>query len=287
MCSKPLLIWIVCALSLSGCGGGGGSSSGAETANAGPAQIPSNPTDPTPPISDPINDVTQINLLALYTSGVADQFNDPDLRIQHLVAVANDVLSANGVSLTFSAVHVEQVAYPDSLPITQALDDLTAGSHDSFAHITSLRDSTQADLVVLFRPYANDGHCGYAWIGGFQSNGDLSGVAASEFGYSVVASNCSDYTLLHELGHNMGLAHSRRLAPQGGTYEYSVGYGVDNDFVTIMASPEEYNAAQLPRLSSPLLDCNGQPCGVVHTAADGADALRSLNSVKDQVAAFR
>lgn len=282
----PLLL---AAVVLAGCGGGGGGGGGSidpapVTANA-PLPTPNPPPVPNP---TPVVEKTQIDVLAVFTEGVRDQFVDPDLRIQHVFAVANDVLDASDVALTVNPVHVEQVAYPDLIPVTQALDDLTFGRHPALASVAELRNQQSADLVVLFQPYANDGLCGYAWLGGFQKDGDFSDPNEADFGYAIVSSNCSDYTLLHELGHNLGLAHSRREAPNGGTFHYAAGHGVQNDFVTIMASPNEFNAPQLPLLSSPSLICNGVACGVdFQDSANGADAARTLGISKDQVAAYR
>lgn len=279
-------------LALSGCGGGGGGGGSSEPATAIAPQSAtttnSTVTTQNSTISPPASAATEIKLLALYTSGLEAQFNEPDLRVQHLVNVANDVAASSGVEINLVLDHIEWVDYPDNYPISQALDDLTLASHASLSHIPALRDQIEADLVVLVRPYANDGTCGYAWIGGFNTDGDFSNPVEADYGFSVVAGDCSDYTLLHELGHNLGLAHSRRESPDGGTYDYAVGHGLDGDFVTVMASPTEFNATQLPRLSSPTLICNGNPCGVAHTnTVDGADAVRAINVSKLQVSDYR
>ncbi len=235
MCINSFLrygLTLVLTFAMSACGGGGGGGSSSSpnsstnggstiqgtgnsngsgsTTTAGTGNVQQIVTATSEPVAN-----TQIKLLALYTSGVSDQFNAPDLRIQHMVNVANDVLQQSGVALEF---------------ITQALDDLTLASHPAFEFIPELRNQTNADLVVLVRPYANDGRCGYAWIGGYQTEGD---------------------------------------------------------FVTIMASPTEFNASQLPKLSSPTLSCNGQPCGIAYTDNNGSDAVRALNISKEQVAAYR
>lgn len=274
---------ITCLLTACGGGGGGGSASP-------PVQVAPGPTT-TPPVTtstEPTSSTTTtIEVLALITPGVEAQFVDADLRIQHLFNTTNDIARTSEVDVEFVMSHLEVVSYPDGIGTTDALDDLTFATHASLSHIPALRDSHAADLVVLFRPYVNDGHCGYAWVGGYQQNGDFSHPAEADYGYAVVAANCSDYTLMHELGHNLGLAHSRREDPSGGTFSYALGHGEDNDFVTVMATPTEFNATQLPFLSSPDLSCNASPCGIAHDQTFGADAVRAVNHTAPQVAQYR
>ncbi|MCZ6852875.1 MAG: M12 family metallo-peptidase, partial [Gammaproteobacteria bacterium] len=244
---------------------------------------------PTPtPTPDPATSETIIKALAIYTQSLNDIYSDTDLRIQHLFNVTNDILQTSGLDLEIELIHLEQVDYPDGFGMTTALDHITQVQHTAFSNVRVLRDQLAADLVVLFRPYANDGYCGYAWIGGYQTDGNFSNPVEPDYAYSAVAADCSDYTLVHEIGHNMGLAHSRREAPNGGSLPYGTGYGVANDFVTIMATASEFNAIQLPRLSSPALLCNAQACGVVSSnPTAGADAVQALTISKDQIADYR
>ena len=241
-----------------------------------------------PPAPEPPSAETVVKALVFYTESLNSLYEDTDLRIQHLFNVTNDILQNSGLDIEIEPVHLEQVDYPDGFEITTALDDITDAQHPAFSNVRVLRDQVAADIVVLFRPYANDGYCGYAWIGGYGTDGDFSHPAEPSYAYSAVAANCSDYTLLHELGHNLGLAHSRREAPDGGSLNYGTGFGVDNDFVTIMATASEFNAVQVPRLSSPLLLCNAQACGVASSdLTQGADAVQAINISKDQVSAYR
>ncbi len=274
-------------LLLIACGGGGGGSSdaGAGTGDANGNNTPVTPppvTTAPPPAAD-----TQITLLVLYSPGVQEQFSDAGLRASHLVNVANDVVAASGGNFRLSISHTALVDYPESLPIEDALNDMTHATHPVFTPVAAWRNQYAADLVILLRPYANDGRCGFAWQNGEGSNGNINRPGEADFGYSVVASNCSDYTLLHEVGHNLGLAHSRRQSPGGGTLPYAAGHGVDDEFVTVMATPGEFNAPRLPMLSNPQTQCEGKPCGVVHTLPEGADAVRALSATAVQAAAYR
>jgi hypothetical protein len=74
----------------------------------------------------------------------------------------------------------------------------------------------------------------------------------------------------------------------GGTLPYATGYGVDGQFVTVMATPSCFgNAARVARFSDPPVRCENLPCGVYHTdAVFGADAVRALNLVRYQIESY-
>ncbi|MGI9325249.1 MAG: M12 family metallo-peptidase [Pseudomonadales bacterium] len=280
------LAGLLCS-ALVGCGGGGGGSSEPTAENATNSSTPQSVTpaaNPGPAQSLP--ESTVIRVLALYTAGIETRYPDPTLRIQHVFNVANDIVLSSALDLSFELAHLEPVTYPDGGDLEQVLDDLTYAQHPALNTVAQLRDSHAADLVTLFRPYTNDGRCGIAWVTGVGTPGDFSGQAA--FGYSVIGANCSDYTLMHELGHNLGLAHSRREDPGGGSLPHGVGYGVDGEFATVMASPLRFSAPRLPRLSNPLQQCAELACGIpASNDAEGADATAAINASKDQIASFR
>jgi hypothetical protein len=94
--------------------------------------------------------------------------------------------------------------------------------------------------------------------------------------------------LAHELGHNMGLNHSRTQGDRSGVaYRYGLGHLEPRDFGTIMTYAEHYWAKWMPVFSNPRIQCKGQPCGVPEGQSDEADAAKALNNVKSRLAGFR
>ncbi|MGL4250271.1 MAG: M12 family metallo-peptidase [Aeromonas sp.] len=244
----------------------------------------------------PVEAVT-IDLMVLHSPGLAARYQgDAQTRIQHMINVTNQIYAASGLELTVRAVHEQQVNYPDSGKDDKALRDVTKQRVPAFKEVPALRTRYGADMVVLMRPYTGSLSCGLAWVGGTATytdgrrayaDGDVSGAAGSMFSH-VIATGCGDVVLAHELGHNMGLNHSRLLDGTGGTFHYALGYGVPHSFVTVMAYSSGFKVGSYEyKFSSPDLVCKGQPCGVDHLdQADGADALRALRITTPQIAAL-
>lgn len=239
--------------------------------------------------TDPRGDVV-IDVLTLYTPDAASAYEGGvETRINQLFSVANRIYRDSGVKVSLRPVYHQQVNYPDDRGMERMLDDLDAGSHASLAAVDALRDEWGADLVILFRPQGNEtDRCGLANLGGYQTAGDLTSFNDRDHAHSIIAVDCPvDSVVAHETGHNMGLTHSLAEDGEGGTFPWATGHGVNGRFVTVMADPAYFGGAQrLSRFSSPALDCNGQPCGVPHAEPDGADAVRTLNTVRYQVADY-
>ncbi len=157
------------------------------------------------------------------------------------------------------------------------------------SQIRNWRNSYKSDFVVVIgtaERTARGYTCGIA--GSIYGMDDVfpDHDAYDSYAYNITANDCGDTTLtfMHELGHNMGLGHSVRQGAEGGVYSWAVGYGVDNQFATIMAYPQEFNTTnQLSYFSNPGLALRGEPIGVNNVA----DSQRALELVTDTIAAFR
>jgi peptidyl-Asp metalloendopeptidase len=226
------------------------------------------------------NELITIDLMILHTAGLAQD------TLETLITDANRIYRDSAVNINLRIVHSQQIDYTEYSSNTAALLAMTYATAPSFYSIPELRDEKKADLVVLIRPfhYAAQLSCGVAWLLGAGEQA-LSIPAQSDYGYSVVSYgadgrySCTPFTLIHELGHNMGLSHDRANANSPGAFPYAYGYAVPGAFNTVMA----YGNQRIGRFSSPDQVCvNGLPCGT-----DDANNVRALNEIRQTIAGFR
>lgn len=233
-----------------------------------------------------------IDVMALFTPDTEALYGAATAtRINQLISLTNQIYRDSGVAITLRPVHHARVDYQaSSADMHTVLDQLSSSGHPAFLHVPALRRQFGADLVVMFTPLDTQSDlCGLANLGGYRTMGDMLSFKEGDNAYSLVAINCPvSSALAHEVGHNMGLTHSHRENVGGGTFPYATGYGVDGQFVTVMATPSRFgNAARVARFSDPTARCDSLPCGVDHTdAAFGADAVRALNLVRYQIASY-
>lgn len=233
-----------------------------------------------------------IDLMAVYSSDATGLYGrQVTTRINQLISVSNQIFQDSGIGITLRPVYYHQADYPSAgADMHQQLDELTSGSHPAFRDLASLRQRYGADVVAMFRPLGDDSQlCGLANLGGHRSLGDFTAFNDKAYAYSLIGIDCGVSSVLaHEIGHLMGLTHSRRENGEGGTFPYATGHGVDRQFATVMANPADFGTSlRIPLFSTPALSCQGQPCGVNHQHQQaGADAVRTLNLVRFQIADY-
>ncbi len=214
-----------------------------------------------------------IDLLVVYTPAARDSAaggaqglrTDIDLAVAQL----NTVLANSEVEGQARLLDAREVAYAESGSMRTDLDRLTSPSDVFLDEVHMLRDQLGADLVVLITDRSNEGWAGYAWL-----LGDINEPFAP-YGFSVVLRSALwAYTLAHEVGHNLGLAHDPDNAGSPGVFPDAYGFRDPPHFRDIMsyACPGTF-CPQIAHVSNPDVLHNGRPTGRAGVA-NGARALR-------------
>lgn len=227
------------------------------------------------------DDGKTFDILVLYTSGFAEAYPGDELnaQINYLIGVANACYSNSNIDLTARVAKLHEIDYKDGGVIRDALNDLTYGE-GVFSDVADLRNQTGADLVTLLRVFKDSNDvCGQAWQMSLLSSSferwAFSVVQVGRIPYGSGYQYCTDQTLAHEIGHNMGCAHADDY---GGVFEYSRGY-VFSPYISVMASS---GGTRVSHFSNPNVSYTG-----LVTGADDANNALSINKVKLTISQFR
>jgi peptidyl-Asp metalloendopeptidase len=207
--------------------------------------------------------------------------------INALIALAvsetNTGFDNSGVAQRINLVHTLEASYSEAFFDWDSTLDRLQGTNDGFMdQVHPLRDAYRADLVVLL---VNDGEfCGQGYLM------ETPAKSFASWAFSLVNWECAtgNYSLAHEMGHNMGCEHDRDNAGGFGSYPYSFGYQApDQSFRTIMAYDCLGGCPRINYWSNPEVFYNGRPTGVVFSSPFSADNRRSLNNTAPFVGNFR
>ena len=234
-------------------------------------------------VSTETGEIAYIDVLFVYSNNVTDVIDDIHTTIDHFIAYTNQAFEDSGIFAKVRFKGSVAVDY-DYANGSDALDDLSQGN-PPFEEIDVHRYQFGADAVALLTPnLTGDSSAGIA----FQNGHIKYSGANSMYSQSDVDSSAS--TFAHELGHNLGLGHSRPQGETGSDFDYGVGYRIPIPdgvgFSTIM-SYWIGNTSEVPYFSNPAKLCGELPCGVSKTDANyGADAVAAVNAVRHIVSAY-
>ena len=239
-------------------------------------------TDPDDAASTP-GDST-IDVLVFYSQGFPDLYEgDATTRIAHVFSLTNETYRANNVGIRLRLVGT----------VPTRVDESKWGAGVDLETLNIEMRRHGADVNVLFTPHVPGSACGYANVPILGSRGwvpwqtvQRDGATPSRTWTANVKGGCGAGVLTHELGHVFGNGHSAAQKSVG-TWRWSRGHDVPNDFATIMSYGR--GGIGLDVFSDPARECQGDgtaplPCGVDRQEADAADAAASLQAVRYQFA---
>lgn len=227
-------------------------------------------------------ETTNVDVLALYSPGTWESDNvrpgDPETYINHSFAVVNEMYLMSDTKTSFTLVGVQEYNIDDTITSEEALSKITQDTNAQ-----NIRAQLAADQLVLFRPYADDGYCGLAWI-----NKDFS----ADHSVAHVSIDCTPRTIAHEIGHNLGLNHGYMPQPyEDALYaykQYSIGHHVEGSFGTLMTYASQLGDVHENVFSNPDLLCgDDQLCGILEGEPRAANAAKSIREVRTKIAGYK
>ena len=265
-----------------------------------------------PPVSAASSDVSEIDVLVLYTRAAAAYAGGEAsmlAEVERLFGETNTAFRNSGVSARVGG-WARPVSYVEAQDVGTDLDFLQGSLDGYLDEVHSIRSDLGADLVHLLVAYtptaSSDGSftCGVA---------DPRLQPSAAFGVTLFYYQCS-YTFTHELGHNLGLLHDRYQHFTYGSSRpahapYAYGYSNAETFspigggqcwYTVMAYYKHCSdflgrgfAKQELRFSTPYRrhPSSGEPLGVLgevetYSVYGPADAARALELTRAHVAAY-
>ncbi len=249
------------------------------------------------------NSNTVIDVLIAYTNNSVawargnQDFDSIEEVLAQAMNLSQSALDNSQVPITVRLVHTHNVDYKEGFSessgdllrlITASKTSSPFGISDpegAMDELHDLRDEYGADLVALFASL-NDGSGGVAWV-----TSNRLGLPELAFSVNRIEQIAYGYTVVHEMGHNMGLLHSRTQPTQkapvtGGVFQESVGYqNFEDNVSTVMAYPFA-GSSDIPAFSNSAVTYQGIVTGFNGTT-EIADAARSLKKMKGVISSYR
>jgi len=200
------------------------------------------------------------------------------------VAETNAALEDSRVDARFELVKIRKIRYGGTSDIPTDLERLQNPYDGHLDKAHKFRERYRADAVLLVVAASDPNRCGRAFLSPLAS-------PPAEWAFGVLRYDCisPSYTFGHELGHIMGLEHSRISGAGSQPYRpYGFGYYEPNSlFRTMMATYQPGMGARVLHFSNPSVMEQHVPTGIDSSRADAADSARAINDARHLLASYR
>jgi len=204
-----------------------------------------------------------IRIMFLYSKAVAagapNIRGDIELLMQQLRTGFGATRLGGNFSVTTELAHAQEINYDEGENMEKDLDRLSNPRDTVFKPIHALRDTHKADIVHLMIKAKPNNGCGIGWL-----NLGL----RPEHAFSVSDYQCAlqNFSAVHEIGHNMGLAHDRFVEKDAkpGPDQFNFGFvAMERGTRSLMAyndqcvQQQKKNCTRLLQESSPNIKVGG------------------------------
>lgn len=236
----------------------------------------------------PLSDgATTVDVLVAYSPearAAAGSVAAMESEIASAVSLANTAYANSQVNISLRLVGTTAVNSSESGSFNTDLTRLTTNGDGIWDDVHSSRNTVGADIVVLF--INNSTSCGLGWV---MTNPS---VSDDRLGFSVVSRQCiSNFSFVHEIGHNMGATHDRDNAG-GSTGAYADSYGwrfagaSGRQWRSVMAYQSQSGTPNYTRInyfSNPDVSYDGAATG----SPNSANNAKTLNLTRNITASYR
>ena len=246
-----------------------------------------------------------IDILIVYTAAAETWANQNEGNIQLLISEMMNIsqisMDNSEAGIALRVVHAHKTTYEETGSDSQTdLFRLTTSPTFNLGseyqgymeNVHTLRNQYGADLVSILTTNTDVG--GLAFL-----LNNLTGIPQLGFSLNRVQQMTSTTTFVHEIGHNMGNAHSRNQRRNaagvfGGLFDYSTGWrftgSSGTSFATVMTyseAPNQSMSAGIFHFSNPEVSFDGRLTGSYSGGNAPADNVRSMKYTRNVVSAYR
>ncbi len=245
-----------------------------------------------------------IDILIVYTAAAETWANQNEGNIQLLISemmnISQTSMDNSEAGIELRVVHAHKTTYEESGDSRTDLFRLTTSPSFNLGseyqgymeNVHTLRNQYGADLVSILVTNTDVG--GLAFL-----LNNAAGIPQLGFSLNRVQQMTSSTTFAHEIGHNMGNAHSRNQRRNaasvfGGLFDYSTGWrftgSSGSSFATVMTYPEAPNQSMssgILHFSNPEVTFDGRSTGSYSGGNAPADNVRSMLYTRNVVASYR